>query len=495
MQIKSLISMSSVLCAALIAATGCSQDKSSQNSQLNSSQNGRQEADLQAERVIEVVDAQGQPLQAQILIGDKAGSPFADNFISTNSNGKLGLPAGWTTAQPVTVDVPGYVRVTQLDQEPGPMRIVMRKQAATANIELNGKTTGYQTKDFDDRADFSLILSSIKKSDIMSFSVGSLISPQTDTISVIGYKFDLPSNVALPQQKEKYSLVTVNVNKPNYRTYFSDGGTKTVFAVRGHVPFKKMADAGQNKAPVYEMVNDISITGGQIQQVTLNGAKTTLDLNVGAMTFSNKISYRAPQFASTQVVLAVAAAELADGYLPSDVKSLRSGETLSMNSFTEYPSQMRFLSVLKNKNEFDTKAPGADRFSAALQNANQSAAPTMLPLLADPEVVNPQVFQFTLPDSGNLVPLASSILISSVSAREEGDDLNAQAVTESTPNWEIRSRGWVGKLALPQFPGKNYLAQGKVEMSLLASSGQVQAQSWDEIIQATTHVTHSSKKY
>ncbi len=494
MQIKSVISLKVILCAAMIAGTGCSKENSGQNGQLQS-QNNRAEIDVQAERIIEVIDAQGQPLQAQILIGDKAGSPFADNFISTNSSGKLSLPEAWNSPQHVTIDVPGYVRVTQLDQEPGPMKIVMRKQNPALNIELSGNTTGYQTKDNDDRADFGLVLSSIKKSDILSFSLDALISPQTDQISVVGYKFDLPSNIALPAQKEKYSFVTVSVNKPNYRSYFSDLGPKTIFLARGHVPFKKMADAGQNKAPVHEMVNDISLTGGQIKQVNLTGAKTSLDLNAATMNFSSKISYRAPQFESNQVVLAVAAAELPEGFLPSDVKSLRSGESMNMNSFTEYGSQMRFLSVLKNKNEFDAKAPGADRFSAALQNANQSMSPTMLPLLADPEVVNPQVFQFSPPSAGNLMPLASTILISSVSARAEDDELSTQATTASTPNWEIRSRGWVSKVALPQFPGKTFLAQGKVEMSFLASSGQIQAQSWDEIIQATTHVTHSSKQY
>ncbi|MFN7903881.1 MAG: hypothetical protein ACK5P5_01735 [Pseudobdellovibrionaceae bacterium] len=485
---KSSLYLNLFLTSILAAGVGCSKENSTGTSQTGSS-NSIGRIDGLQERTIEVVDEKGQPLQAKILIGDKLGSPFPNNFISTAANGKLNIPAEWTSAQPVTIDVPGYVRVTQLDQEPATFRVVLRKQNPALNIELTGNTTGFQTKDNDDKADFGIVLSTIKKSDILAFSMSALVSPQTDAVSVAVTTINLPSNMVLPQQKEKYSFVTVNVNKPKYRSYFSEQGPKTVFLARATAPFKKAADAGQNKAPVYEIINLISITGGQIKQVSLTSDKTVMDMNAGEFTFTNKLNYRAPQMPSNQVVLAVSAAELENGFLPADVRSANSGESLSLNAFANTPAQMRFLSVLKNKNEFDPKVAGADRFSAGLQNANMSAEVQLLPLLADPEVVNPQVFNFTPPNSGALNPLASTVLISNEN----------EAKRASTPVWEVRARGWIKTLALPQFPQsavrEELAATGKVEMSFLASSGNVQAQSWDEVIQSTTHVTHSSKQY
>lgn len=474
--------------SALVGGTGCSKDNTSSN---NSDQNAYLVTrDKANNRVMEVVDESGKPLQARILIGDKVGFPFANNLIDTKTNGIMDIPSAWTTPQPVTIDVPDYVRLTLLNQTPGKMKVVLRKKIQPTDFELNGTSSGFQTKDFDDRVDAGLLLGSIKKADILAFSISSLISPKTDQLSIIGFDFDLPSNITIPPQKESYFL-TVNLNKPNYRAYFSNGGNKTVFLARAQGPFKKIADGAKNKNPIYDLVNLVNITGGSIKQVNLNGPKTTLNMNVAEMTFTNKLSYRAPQFDSSQVVLTASVAELPEGFLPADVKSAKAGESLSLNAFTQYPTQMRFLTVLKNKNEFSLKNPGADRFSAALQNATASANVDLLPLLADPQVVNPQVFQFTPPSAKNLNPLASSVVISEVTS-SEGESEDAR---NSTPVWEIRATSWINQVALPDFPEKNFRAQGKVEMSYLASSNNVQAQSWDEIIQATTHVTHSSKSY
>lgn len=440
-----------------------------------------------------ITDESGRPVRAQILIGDRKGNPFTDNWITTDETGVAVLPEAWTSSQSVTVDAPGFVRLTLLDQKPQSLKLQLRK-LSSAQFELNGLSTGFQTKDFDNKVDFGLLLTAIEKQNLFTFSPEMVISPVTDKISAAGQSFDLPSNVTLPRQKESY-FITITLDKPKYRMFYPVAGEKSLFMARGHFPMKEVVKGFQDKKEVFEMINLFSITGGQVKNVNLTSPKTTLDLNVAEMTFDKKMDFQAPAFSNDQVLLVVSAAEVKDSYIPSDVKKFTNGETLPLNIFSQQKNVL--LGVMKNKNEFSREKVGADRFSAHLLR-NLTGNMTFLPMIANPTVVNPQSFRFDVPQlKSGMKSLGMTVLISNKLA--DKFTLASYDGRAHQPKWEIRSLNWTSNFALPDLPTDSpasvFAASQKVQVSFVATTSSSVAQSWDEVIERATHITHASQDF
>src|SRR5690348_16821889 len=55
-----------------------------------------------------VTDVTGTPVShAQVLIGQREGVPFADNYITADGAGRVAIPSGWKDKQPVTIAADG----------------------------------------------------------------------------------------------------------------------------------------------------------------------------------------------------------------------------------------------------------------------------------------------------------------------------------------------------------------------------------------------------
>lgn len=497
-----------VLIAAISTLAACSDSQKNSAGNSTSTSGDAETTDLGLRnQTITVKNEEGSPVQAGILIGERQGSPFSGNWIQTSPAGTARIPGDWKNAQSVTIDAPGYVRLTLLEQKPGNLQIQLRR-LKTPQFELSGMTTGYTTKDFDNRVDFGLLFPAIEKKELLTFTPDLVISPETDQLSVVGKKMNLPSNVALPKQKESYYL-TITLDKPRYKMFFQDAGMKNVFLARGHFPMKEVVGEFQNDKEVFELINYFNITGGQLRQVNVNGAKTNFDMNASEMTFSQKLDFQAPAVSSSEALLVVSAADLGGTYLPSDIKRLNAGETAKLNLFSD--KQNVLLGILKNKNEFSQKKPGADRFSAHLM-ANLASNLSFLPLIPNPTVVNPQSFRFDVPRSSNLKPLAMTVQLSSLKPKTTaGGEVIFAANSEVTAQarWEIRSMNWTSNIALPDVPAReNLLDDGdttsdqgsfavtqRVQVSFVASTSTVEAQSWNDVISKATHITHASQDY
>ena len=198
----------SIFLLSLSVLAGCSQ-KADENFLHNHSDNFKisrwyNRIEPSAPSTIQVFNEQNQALsQATVLIGLEEGQPFSGNLLKTDENGFVSIPSQlWTSPAHVTVDVPGYVRQTLINQNPGLIQIKLKKASMYPRPTIKGQVTQLPIENGDKQMDFGLVIPAVTKADFIGFSLDSVISPIDDKITIVGNEVKIPTNVSLPKQKE-----------------------------------------------------------------------------------------------------------------------------------------------------------------------------------------------------------------------------------------------------------------------------------------------------
>ncbi len=465
---------------ALIFTVGCSDKDSERRTPKALPQQLQQvvgvifNSDLKYQNQIKVTDSIGAPVSgAQILIGQSADQPFIGNFVTTDENGVVAVPAEWSSAQSVTISAQGFIRRTYLNQTPNGQQFSLNRKSVTERPELNGITTGYNIKDKDGIVDASLVVPAFTKQNLFNFSIDTFVSPVNDTMTVAGRTVEVPSNISLPKQKESYFL-PVTLDKPKYRMFFNNFGPQTVIAIKAQLPLRKMVDDFQNKKPFYEMVNNMTIQGGAIRKVNLQSASQTLDIPVNELLFNQPRSMKAPQFSTDQYLMAVAVSEYDSEFIPTDIKNVLPNTMNKLNLPTN--SKASLLSVMLPK---DQKIVG--QLSANLASFVEGYEPSLLSYIAKPVITNVTSVkvetQLTLPSG--LDNLGTIARLSQISKNGK--------VEVSTPLWEVYSTdAWVSQFETPNWPSESTPVAGgkRWEVAFVAGSNN-----------QVTHLTHNQTDF
>lgn len=468
-----------LLIALPLALTACSKDKP------DKPKDGQFGAGLHATAVgpvLTVTDEIGTPLAgAKILIGTANNMPFAGNFLVTDANGQVEVSEAWITAEPVTAQAKGFVRLTHMAQEPRSMTLRLRRATVKPALELTGVTNGHPVQDRDGFVDFGLVISAMNRADSLAFDLNRIVSSEMDVISVMGQTVEIPSNITLPRQKESY-ILPITLEKPAYRMYFSETGVHRVFAARGRFPFKQVIDEVRAKKPFYELINHFTITGGSVKDVNVRTNKTRVDFNVNELKFTDKRAVRAPSLPSGQVFIAAAVADMNGYMVPTDFKRLTSGQRVSLALLPQQTYMM--VGLLKNGNEFE--GAGTDRLSSVVVPFTDGLQPVPLNLIEDPKVASDGDLLIKRPPAQNGVhELATYGLLSEI--REEGK------VKTPYRLWEVYAPGFAGVLDLPEWPeGTPLPAKKRWEATYIGSLTHQQAELGAPVVDAATHITHSS---
>lgn len=455
----------------------------------------------QATPTIQVFNQANQAVaNAQVLIGTAVGSPFKDNFKVTDKNGFISLPE-WTQSTHITVQSQGYIRQTLLNQKPGTFQIKLSTASLTTRPVIKGQVTGLPVKDGDKMIDFSLVIPTIAKSDLMSFDLDSIVSPFNDTIDIIfGKKASLPSNVSLPTQKEKYNfLISLTLSKPEHRVYANHYGAKTFYAFSGKFPFKKVMEQLNEDKKFYEVMNSFQFTNGSIREVTVASPSSVLNIPSGEIKFEGaQANVKGATIAADEVVMLIPLSDLSgERFVPTDVKRLESNQTAALKTVAGTP--VHIVSLLKKAADFDqaTQDP-ANRSSASMVVYKTGMQSSLLPLLpAGPTVVNNGgAYKITVPQSSNMTldsqavnELAVSVAISNINTVTDG-----QAQVEILDRkWEVLGTGWPKEINLPLWPLEESedttAVKRKFEVNLIGSETKKQTDLGDDLVKAATHVT------
>ncbi len=315
---------------------------------------------------ISVLTAEGQPLAgAEILIGSGVNDPFVGNVLTTDQAGEVVLPTEWTNEQPVTIDAPSYLRVTFLHRAPQSFVHRMKKIEFEGKHELKGKTLNHIVRDFDGFADFGLIFKALRKEDLFNLQMTSIMSPETDTITIAGFQVELPSNLTLPRQKERYLLIPVTLNKPDFRFYFERPGDYLLMGAKGRFPFTDVVKQMQSGGPMHKLLNKFEFLGGAVKTVNILGPSAVVDFDVAQMTFSQSNLVRFPAPGAGRSILGGRLMEWSEGlFLPTDLKLVEAAGEVKLLRGPDRPHHL--VGILKNDNEFEEKDGNIDRLSAAL---------------------------------------------------------------------------------------------------------------------------------
>ncbi len=451
----------------------------------------------QAEANIKILNQFGQPIaDAQILIGQSNGTPFKDNFLTTDKNGLVIVPKQWTTTEHVTVEAAGFIRQTLLNQKPGDLIIKLNPSYSQQRPVVNGKVSGLPVSNGDKLIDFALVIPAMTRGDLLNFDLNTVISPYSDTISIVGQDAKIPGNVSLPTQKESYFL-PITLSKPNFRLTAPTLGLKRFFAVRGQFPFKKVIDQMRSGKKFYDLVNDFSIQGGGMRDISLTDATTTFDIPANEISFTSKIKTQPAVAAADEVLMVVAVSEVANTLVPTDIKKFTGESVLTMNSIAN--NKTYIVNVLKRQADFDSTASAtaskSDRMSAGIAVQNETLKPLLLPLIENPSISTTAGFNIvlpTIPTQNGINALATSASISDLIKITNG----TETVTNVNRRWEILGLGWDQNIQLPDWPlAGNTAAERRVEVNYIGSTTTQNAQLDDTLIEAATHVTHASTDF
>lgn len=489
--------LATILLAGFIILTGCSKDdKTDKGGKDGKNGDSPTAREFQAPyfQQIKVVSTDGKAVpKAQILIGDAANQPFADNFVTTDDDGFIAIPAGWTNPATVTISAPGFVRVSYLKQLPMGQQFTIRALEGPRNLELKGTPSGIPTVDYDDVVDFGLVIPSLTRQDLFNFDIGMVLSHQVDNISILGQTVAVPSNVTLPKQKESY-FFSFTLNKPDYRLYFNSTGKKSVFTGKGQFPLRDVVSDLRGGKEFYELINYFKITGGSLKPVEITGPSNSANLPANELVFNQSRSFQTPSFAADQILISLALSEYQGSFFPTDVKRFEANQKVNLT--TAAGATPFLVAVLKNQSEFK-EGPGKDRLSAALMSFEVGVKPSLLQLMKDPKVSSITGFtaDAVAPLAG-VTPVGSYAVLSQVSSVANGD---AEPMEVLNRQWEVYDPEWSTNIQLPAWPNEKPLAGTKRwEISRIGSASLESGKKLDlgpSMFEHSTHATHSSADF
>ncbi len=438
---------------------------------------------------ISVVGSDGLPLTgAEILIGSDVNDPFVGNLLTTDALGATALPAGWTSAQPVTIDAPGYVRVTFLNLTPQGFSHKMKRVEFAPTHKLKGHTLNHVMRDFDGKADFGLIFKALSKEDLFNLQLSSVISPETDKISIAGFDVEMPSNLTLPRQKERYILIPITLDKPEFRFYFDQPGNYLLMGAKGRFPFTEVVNQMQSGKEMHKLINKFEFMGGSVKSVNVSGPETTFDFDVAEINFTQTDTVKFPAPGTGRSILGGRLMEWSPNqFLPTDIKLIEAAGDVSLHRGPNRPHHL--VGVLKNSNEFEEQNPGVDRLSASLVDDTTTPDFKFLSLLDNPIATDLQSVK--MPNVTIPFTPAELIVYASVGKVIETETEANVVVKTYLKSWEVYSTEMISEIKLPRWKPLTKEGLSRWE-AMYAVSREASLTTSHRSLDNMTHVTRSS---
>lgn len=481
------------------------------------------EAPLSELKQLRVVGTDLQPIAgAVVLLGNELDSPFKDNVVLTDENGIVDIPVAWDQTLSVTLEAPGYIRTTYLRVEPTPQTFELRKTEGKDFIEVKGTTTDYGRLRTDGYIDFSLVIPAFTQRSIIDFDISSVISPESDVISVAGQRIALPSNISLPRQSESY-IIPITLDKPIYRSYVRDPGFYKIFATHGRFPFKRVVDKLRNGNSIFDIINDFEFLGGGQKDLQIDKSVTHQDISIRQIAFDQSFEIKAPNYAQNLEMISLAMVNQGGYFYPADLKRVPARGNIRL----KYPASQKdtyVLSALMDKNaipvdahrelesiEFDKvldlkrlfmfphndlyslqniakgKGPGL-ALSLSFERPTSNSTISFLDFAAPPRHVDDTIHLTPPTVQSEIASVATYITLSEIESIGSG-----QVTTEKrTTLWELLAEGWIQQANLPHLPmdlrpNKSY----RWEVLYLGQKG-FRASTGGHLLDGITHISRSS---
>ena len=469
--------------------------------------------------LISITSEDGTPISgANVMIGNSINDPFEGNQFTSDSNGNITVPNQWKSTLPITISAYGYVTQTHLDALPVARNFSLSKAELPETLELGGMTDGYGRLRRDGKLDVGLVMPTFTRKDLLSFDISSVISPETDTLSIAGRSFEVPSNIAFPNQRERY-FIPFTLNKSQYRTFSRKLGPQQFVASHAQFPVKRVIDKIRRGDSILDVINDFTFKGGGLVTANLSSDKTSENIMVNEFTYDQEMTVQGSSFDRNQMMLSIAVSQ-DDGLLyPTDLKFIDAGatETLStydngqprfiasmltnrpqndviiVDEFQSRPVSLTesFASILgtqiKENSEVEPLVEGLGQMSIVIQpESAQGQAPQFLSLVAKPSVEDNSLMLTPPATNDSVIPAMTLIVYSSIEEVQSGEI----KIEKRTRLWELATSGWISRLDLPEveIENENASTYRRWEVIYLGLDRQ---ELMDEGLDDITHITRN----
>ncbi len=200
----------------------------------------------------------------------------------------------------------------------------------------------------------------------------------------------------------------------------------------------------------------------------------------------------APQILKSQTIIAVSLFNQNNFLVPTDFKRVETNEKVELGILPK--STPMLAAVLKNRNEMNPDRPGVDRLSAVMTNFIDSSSVDFLPLIPNPRFNN--TGDLDLPEVANVKgvnQLATYSVLSQVIEKKKADGTVSKTLNRA---WEVYSNKWLSEVKLPEFPTDLQITGKKQwDVVFIGSQNASQSSIGPAMIEAATHVTHSSVQF
>lgn len=430
------------LTIAMIALAGCSKTASIST---NDQQSGAVVISTSAQ-MMTITDSTGAPVAgAKVMIGVRENVPFPGNVLTTDAQGQVAMPAEWTDAQPVTIDAPGFVRATYFETMPQTATLAVNRLVIPQRLELKGEAQAFSNVSKDKFMDVALLFPALPRSAVNTLSVGALISPEIDTISVMGQKMEIPSNVAIPKQTEDY-ILPITIEKDSYRMYLPTPGTWKIAAVHARFPFKKTVDALRGGQSFFDIINTFEFIEGSITDMAINKSTQSTNIRVNSAAFAKSIPFAAPRYEQGFNMLALALSESNGLFYVTDVKNM-APQTKQMLSAPKMAGNALVVAALRRA-DAPTDGAGVEELSAVTLAANQSVAFDFLPVVKAPAFAGTSLTLEAPRSVGSVDPVMTYAILNKIEKVGQGQ----MKLEQKTAQWELYAPSWATRLDLPEMP-------------------------------------------
>lgn len=449
-----------------------------------------------------VTDGAGRAIaRAKILIGSKLGDPFKDNWLITDDSGSIELATPWSQSLPVTIDAPGYTRLTVMDQKAEEKTFQLKLMPMMKDLVVEGDTGNFGSFPNDGYAHFGIVLPLLDPATLLTFNPLDLLSSQVDILSVYGKKIALPSNFTLPRQDQQYGFFPITLDKPNYSWLVDHEDSYTLAAVHGKFPFRKVIDAIQSGKQISEVFNDCDFLSAGVRTINVQGARQSLDLSVNDVAINTPVQVQAPNLPSGETLAVTSLSSYNGKYYPTDLKQLKSRESRSvkLRANDNAPIIFAVRTKIGTRAQFQETSTGEIgmnlyKLSAAsgvlyFDPFHQKLAPEPLELLAPPSYDRKNNLHVNIPKSAPAMieKMTVATLLEVIPYHNQLGDFE-----KLKAKWEVTTSDWTRDISLPEWPEDTLGKANRWEVALMGAGA-----SANKTLGTTrmTHVTRNSVNF
>ena len=360
---------------------------------------------------IKVLDAQGLPVRgAWVLIGDRQGEPVATNWKAVDSSGTADFPEISQNTYTVTAIAPGFVTRSRLGHDcQHNLTIELASAVRNGEVFVSGSVSNFPPTRRDDKIDLGITIPLLKTNQIYNLRLSDVLSPEPDTIGFFGQRMASSSNITFPNQTERLGIIPVTLDKPTFRWPTEDRGPMGFVTLHGQVPFQKTVNDRRNGSPITDLFNDLQFISAGLSSTDVGASGAVLSARVQDLTFPARVQVQAPVIPSGWTLTVVPLVEVTGGWAPTDIKSLRSQESRSLQMTNPgEPNSLQTRSqvaVAMLSQEQARTAPSGLQFLAgwSLEIPDEASSTTIVPCSPNANLSLP-ILQ-TIPNFGSASPM------------------------------------------------------------------------------------------